>query len=98
MSQIKVGFSTTITAVSHDVDGAGAPLALSDVTYASSNTDVATVSSGGVVKGIAPGTVRISVTGTLPDHSVAVSYINFEIVANQLKLSASTPAYVAPSA
>lgn len=57
---INVGRTTQLTA--SPTDGQGNPLSGRPVSFSSSNTAVATVSSGGLVTGIAPGSATITAT------------------------------------
>jgi uncharacterized protein YjdB len=96
---INVGRTTQLTA--SPTDGQGNPLTGRPVSFTSSNTGVATVSSGGLVTGIAPGSATIAATsegksGTAsvtvtPEPVVSVSVVpatSSIIVGSTVQLSA----------
>jgi len=65
---IEVGDSETITSITaHYSDGTDAPIALSDASYSSDDTDITTVNNSGVVTGVSAGTAIITVSYTEGD-------------------------------
>ena len=68
---VDVGKTATLTATVTYSDG----IAYSDVSWSSSDTSVATVSSGGVVTGVAPGDTTITATSNRDTNKTATSEV-----------------------
>lgn len=78
---VPAGQTTTATAAG--VDQNGAPFAVNGITWSSSNTSVATVSSTGLVTGVGPGTAQITAAsgGKTGSATVTVSAASASSVA-----------------
>src|SRR5438093_1189758 len=87
-ASVQVGQTVQLAATPRD--GNGNPLSGRAVSWASSNTAVATVSGSGLVTGVRAGTATITVS-TVPVASVAVSPATASVQAGQTVQLAATP-------
>lgn len=83
-SSVLVGRTTQITAIAQDQKGAN--LAGATFTYQSSDVTKATVSNTGLVTGVAAGTSRVTVTGTIGSVTKSAS-VDVTVVAPKLTAS-----------